>query len=392
MLVRLVRVEQFDAIVLGLGVMGAATLRELSARGLRALGIDRHGIAHDRGSSHGEQRLIRTAYFEHPAYVPLAQRAIVRWEEIELAARVPLLKRCGLVIVGEPQGPVLSGIRRASEEHALRLETLTPSGLEHRWPCFHVEDRLEVLHEPDAGVLFAEACVQALAEQAVSSGAQIRAPEIVQDWSPEKGAAGANSVVVRTDRDVYHAARLVICGGPWSVSLLRALDLPLVVRRKVMLWVSPVPECLYLDRGGPVFAYDLAGEFYYGFPSLDGQSAKVGIHTGGSNVTAPEDLDRRLNDGDVTPIRSFLSRHMRGLGNDVQRHSVCMYTMTPDEHFILDRLPGLPEVVIGAGFSGHGFKFAPVIGTILADLAINGGSELIPPGLFSIDRLDGGLG
>lgn len=371
--------------VLGLGVMGAATLRELALRGRRVLGIDRHGIAHDRGSSHGEQRLIRTAYFEHPAYVPLARRAFELWEQIERDAREPLLRRCGLVMIGEPHGPVLTGVRRAAAEHALAVAQLSPEALQTRWPCFRVADGLEVLHEADAGVLFAEACVRAIVSQAVERGAEVRLGVTARNWSVERDAGGC-AVRVRTDDGDFLAERLVLCGGPWTTSVAQEWSLPLEVRRKVMLWVAPAPEGLWLERGGPVFAYDVSGTFFYGFPSLDQQTVKAGIHTEGSAVIDPDRLDRSLSDADVAPVRNFVRTCLQGVGHDVQRHSVCMYTMAPDEHFILDRLPDAPEVVIGCGFSGHGFKFAPVVGSILADLVLLSHSSLRPPGLFDLDR------
>ncbi len=357
----------YDTIVIGLGGMGSAALYHLARRGQRVLGIEQFGIAHDRGSSHGATRLIRRAYFEHPDYVPLVDRAYQLWTELEAAASKTLLHRCGLMLAGRPDGAVIPGVRRAAEQHHLAIESVARGDWPARFPGFAPDADMQAVFEPDAGFLEVENCVAAHVEQARTLGAEILTGQCVTGWS-----ADARGVTVTTDGDRHTAGNLVLCGGAWTSRLLSDLGLPLVVHRKTVFWFGPADEVYRFDRGCPVFGLETPDGFFYGFPAIDEIGVKVGEHSGQQVALDPDRLDREIHAEDEQPVRRFLRRYLPALGSIVRKTSVCMYTMTPDEHFIIDRHPAHPHVAFACGFSGHGFKFAPVVGSILMDLIIDG--------------------
>ena len=361
---------RFDAIVIGLGGMGSMVLYHLARRGLRVLGLEQFGIAHDRGSSHGATRLIRRAYFEHPDYVPLVERAFTLWGELERESGRRLFVRTGLFLAGVADSSTIAGVRSAASAYRLDIEELDAERARRRFAGFHFDPTMTVFFEPDAGCLFVEECVRCGVEAAVARGAQSRTGCLVESWD-----ADAAGVTVRTRDATFAASRLIVCAGPWSWRLLADLGLPLEVRRKPIFWFS-CPDARYsLERACPVFCFDVDRRFFYGFPSMDGQSLKVGEHTGGAVVSDADQLDRTVDSADVTPIAAFLRRCAPGVGRDILRESVCMYTMTPDQHFIVDRHPRYPNVLLAAGFSGHGFKFASVVGAAIADLAVDGKTD-----------------
>jgi monomeric sarcosine oxidase len=353
---------RYDAIVLGVGGMGSAALWHLARRGRRVLGIEQFDIAHDRGSSHGGSRLIRRAYFEHPDYVPLVSRAYAHWDELERASGVKLFHRTGLYLAGRRPGPVIDGVLRAATAHQLDIHTLSPADAARRFPGLRSGPDMTVLYEPDAGFLEVENCVRTHVQLALAAGAKVHSNEPVQGWS-----AGANGVEVQTNRGRYTAARLVVCGGAWSGRILADLDLPLVIRRKVVAWYESRPPGYRVGPDCPVFCFDTPDGFFYGFPTPDGRTIKIGEHTGGRPIAAPDALDRVLHETDVAPLARFIEAHLPASTTRVIEHSVCMYTMTPDEHFIIDRHPNHANVFLACGFSGHGFKFGSVVGSILAD-------------------------
>lgn len=371
----------YDTVVIGVGGMGSAACLELARRGVAVLGLEQFGPAHDRGSSHGQSRVIRKSYFEHPDYVPLLHRAYELWARLEAETGRALFERCGLLLAGPPGGRLISGCRRTAVAHGLALEEVAAEECPRRFPGFHVPGEMSALYERDAGFLRVEECVRAAAQRAADLGAELRWNTPVRSWS-----ADGSRVRVVTDSETITAARLIVCAGPWAGRLLAEMSLPLEVRRKVMLWVDSANPAHRLDRGGPVFAFDHALGFIYGFPG-DGQGRfKIANHTGGEPVADPAAVDRALRPSDGAFLAEFLALHMPGADPTVRAHAVCMYTMTPDEHFVIDRLPDRPQVVFAAGFSGHGFKFAPLVGALLADLALEGRSD-VPIGFLSASRL-----
>lgn len=371
----------FDSIVIGLGAMGSAACRHLAARGVRVLGLEQHRLAHDRGSSHGETRLIRKAYFENPDYVPLLCRAFDLWEQLQAECGERVIERSGLVTFGRPgQSQVYDGALASGRLYSIPMEELSREQSLRRWPFYRPPEGFAAAFEPGAGFLHAERCVLAHAREARKRGAILRENEAVLEYGVEKGG-----VSVRTTRGRYSAARLIIAGGGWSSRLLGELGLPLTLRKMLLGWF-PASSDHASDRGAPGFVFDLDDDFYYGFPRIDGSAIKVAGHRRFETLSAPEDKDALPPDPErVAALRRFIERCLPHASGELMRSSHCIYTMTPDEDFVIDRHPEAPQLVFAAGFSGHGFKFASVVGEILADLAIDGATAH-PIGFLSAAR------
>lgn len=376
--------HSFDTIVVGSGGMGSAAACHLARRGARVLALDQFPLAHDRGSSHGQTRLIRLAYYEHPDYVPLLLRARELWRDLEAGTGRRLLVESGLLTAGPPAGAVVAGTLASARTHSLPVESLTAREALVRWPALRMPDDWQAVFEARAGHLAVEDCVRAHAEGAVRAGATMRHGVTVHDWRIENGRA-----VVRTDSGDFAADRLVLCPGPWAGGLLRLPRPPLVVLRKSLFWYAPPDAAASPYSAGrlPCFAFDTPAGFFYGFPAVDGRGLKVAEHTGGRPVAAADDVDRRIDPVEQCRIEGWLGDHLPGVGTSLADHAVCLYTMTPDHHFLLGPHPDHPQVVLAAGFSGHGFKFASVVGEILADLATTGQTRhpigFLSPGRFA---------
>lgn len=375
--------QTFDVIVLGTGGVGSAALYHLAARGARCLGIDAHPPAHDRGSSHGENRIIRQAYYEHPNYVPLALAAYDHWSELEAAAEQQLLFRTGLLQVGETEGGVLKGVLTSAATHGLAVERLTAEEIPRRFPGFLAPAGMDGVFEAAAGYLAVEQCVAQHLKQAMASGAQLRSSEKVISWK-----ADATGVTVATDQGKYAADQLIVAAGAWSSSMLAELGIPLRVLRKPQFWF-PVANGDLRRSDSPAFLFDMPQGIFYGFPPCGGR-VKVAEHTGGNLVPNPDQVDRSLQLQDLDRVARFTSAWLPGLETQPVDHSVCMYTMSPDAHFVLDRHPMYPQVCFAAGMSGHGFKFTGILGKVLADWALRGRTDL-PVDFLGLARLATGL-
>jgi sarcosine oxidase len=363
-LVEQLSVESYERIVIGLGGVGSAALRHLARRGVRVMGLEQFHVAHDRGSSHGQTRIIRLAYFEHPAYVPLLRRADALWCELEQECNARLFERVGLLEIGPPDGRVLPGVARSVAEHGLPVEHLTSADSQERFPGFNVPEGMDVLFEPTAGLLHVERCVAAHVQSACAAGAVLKTGETVQLMEED-----GQQVTVRTNRSSYTAQGIVLCAGPWSPALLLQ-GLPLRVVRKHLHWFPTSDRRMQIERGCPVFFYEVLGGYFYGFPAVDGLGVKVAEHSGGEPVSDPGTVDRSPDPADDARILEFLKQCMPLVVPARAHHAVCMYTLTPDENFIVDRHPRIGRAVFAAGLSGHGFKFASVLGEILADLSL----------------------
>jgi sarcosine oxidase len=375
-----------DAIVVGTGGIGAAAAFHLAARGVRVIGIDRFPPVHDRGSSHGHTRLIRRAYFEHPDYVPLLIRAYELWRELEQAAGHPLLVESGLLMGGPPDGDVVQGVLRSAGIHRLPIERMTPDEVAARWPAIRLPADWTAVYEADAGYLFVEECVRAHLEAARRAGARFEHGVVVRSW--RAGAGGG--VTVETDRGTFAADRLVLTPGPWATGLLRLPWLPLKVLRKSLFWYSPGPSVA--NHPLPCFAFDTPTGFFYGFPPLDDRGLKIAEHTGGRPVADPLDVDPAIDPAEQARIEAALADHLPDVGRRCVAHKTCLYTMSPDGHFAVGTHPDEPRVAIAAGFSGHGFKFASVMGEILADIVLGdpgGRRDPHPIGFLSPARFAG---
>ena len=361
----------YDAIVVGVGGVGSAALFHLARRGARVLGIDRFAPGHDRGSSHGQSRLIRQAYFEHPDYVPLVRRAFELWHELENQSGQTLYREVGLLQVGAADGRSAARRARSALQHDLPIENLSAREAAARFAGFVVPDSCEAVFERRAGYLLVERAVEAHAEQARRLGAELHAGEEVRAWRVEPA-----EVTVETDRASYTADRLVIAGGAWSGRLLVELGIPFEVRRKPLYWFRTRSDAYRADRGCPGFLYDLPHGCFYGVPQIDALGVKVAQHTGGAAVADPLAVDRQIDPIDFEQVAGFVSQYLCDATTDCTDHTVCMYTMTPDAHFVVDHHPEHPQVVFAAGLSGHGFKFTGVLGEALADLALDGSTAL----------------
>lgn len=395
--------EGFDCIVLGVGGFGSGALYHLARRGARVLGIERFDVAHDRGSSHGETRIIRKAYFEHADYVPLLHRAYELWHELERDTGRRLLHPVGLFIAGLPQCESIAGTLHAAALHNLPVEKLDPAAARRRFPGYRFHDNFSIVFEPEAGYLEVESCVATHVAGAVAHGAQVRTNETIVQWESD-----GRRVVVKTDKGDYSAASLIITAGPWASQLLGGRDNltrddstqddftwgnSLRVVRKPVFWFA-ADDTYDVGRGNSTFFFETPGSLetpsgqFYGFPRIDGRTIKMAEHTGGETVVDPLTVDRTYHAADLARVSEFLKEYMPAIEPRLIRHSVCMYTKTPDGHFCIDRHPEWNNVVFGAGFSGHGFKFTTVLGEALADLALAGQTSL-PVGFLSMKRFCG---
>jgi sarcosine oxidase len=355
----------FDAMVVGLGAMGSAAAYQLARRGCRVLGLDAFALGHTFGSSHGESRIIRLAYFEHPDYVPLLRRAYALWEALQEAAGAELLRITGGLFVGRPDGSVVAGSLRSARRHELPHEVLDAAEIRRRYPALRPDPADVALYEGRAGTLFPERCIQASLRLARAAGAELRHGEPVRRWR-----AASGSVEVQTDAGRYRAQRIVFTAGAWLGKLLSALRLPLQPERNTVFWLHPreSPE-LFEPPRFPVFIWDTgAMGAFYGLPHLERPGVKVARHHSGE-ACDPDTVNREATPSDEARVRQFVARAIPALDGPTAGSLVCLYTNTPDEHFVVDRHPELPSVVYAGGFSGHGFKFASVIGEVLADLA-----------------------
>ena len=370
----------YDVIVLGVGGMGSAAAFELARRGRRVLGLEQFALGHDRGSSHGHTRIIRKAYYEHPDYVPLVLRAYERWRDLERRCGRTLLTECGCLSIGRPDGELIAGVRESAGLHRLEIEDLDAAALRRRFPAFQFDDEQVGVLEPSAGFLYVDDCVRAARRGGATLGATIRDNEAVVSWKAE----GAG-VAVETTAGRYGAGRLVVTAGPWAGRVLADLGLPLTVMRQVVFWFGTQDDAAFRREVFPTFIAETPEGDYYGLPALNADGLKVARHYGAPELRDPSEVARAVTDDDEAPVRRFLRAHLPSADGPRRRASVCVYTLTPDRHFLIDVHPRHPQVVFAAGFSGHGFKFASVVGEILADLADDGRTDL-PIDMFRLSR------
>lgn len=352
----------YDVIVVGLGGMGGAVAYHLARRGRRVLGLDRLAPPHDAGSSHGMSRIIRQAYFEDPAYVPLLLRAYELWEALERDAGETLLVKTGGLMIGTPDSAIVAGSTESARRHGLQYRMLSPEDVGRWFPAFRLEPHEVAVYEEAAGVLFPEKTVAAHLRLARAAGAELRLNEPVESW-----VAGPSSVSVRTTAGRYQAERLVLAAGAWNPRLLGGF-FPMEVERQVSLWFRPAERPDWFGEHFPVFIWDRGAEpALYGLPGLNGEGIKVGLHHGGQ-LGDPDRLSREVTAADIEPVQRLLARRLPLLDPEPERAAVCLYTNTPDLNFLVGPHPDQPAVLLAAGFSGHGFKFGPVIGEAVADL------------------------
>lgn len=374
----------FDVVVVGVGAMGSAAASHLARRGRRVLGLDRHGIPNALGSSHGITRIIRLAYAEDPAYVPLLRRAFVLWRDLEARSGERLLVQTGSVDAAPEDDWMFSGSLRSCLEHDLEHEVLDAAELTRRFPGYRLPESTRALLQPDGGYLLPERCVVAHAESAMAAGAELHGHEPVLGWEEE-----GDLLVVVTERGRYRTQQVVVAAGAWIDGLVPALSGLAVPERQVLGWFQPVRPERFLPATFPVFnvATDL-GRFY-GFPRETVPGFKIGRYHHRQETGSPEELRRPPDAVDEALLREAVRAHFPDADGPTLQLQTCLFTNTPDEHFVIDRSPQDPRVVVASPCSGHGFKFAAVVGEVIADLVVDGTTRH-DVSLFGIDRLAGG--
>ncbi len=371
---------RWDAIVVGLGAMGAATLAELARRGRRVIGIERFPLPPAHGSSQGGTRIIREAYFEHPLYVPLVQRAYDRWQALERRTGVRVIVPTGGLTIGPPDGRLVTGALASAAAHGLAHTVLTAAETADRYPAVRLPAGVVAVHEPRAGVLLAARAIAALLDAARQDGAEVRAGAPIAGWEVVDGA-----VRVVIDGETIPADRLVLAAGSWMPALVPELAADLQVERNVVHWFRPPASsgsASSADAFGPdrlpvLVIEDAPDHLLYALPSMRSlgddleDGVKFACHHSGVLAGSADAVDRQPAAADVAAIRADVSRYLPGLGPEPVRSSVCTYTNTPDGHFLVDRHPQHDAVVLVSPCSGHGFKFASVLGELVADLVEN---------------------
>jgi monomeric sarcosine oxidase len=371
--------KHYDVAIIGLGTMGSFAAVALAKRGLSVAGFDQFTPPHSSGSHSGATRIYRVAYSEGSGYVPLAQRAGDLWDQASEQAGRPLLHHTGMLYMGGPGETFLRQVAESASANQLPIETLTADEVFRRYPAFEIPEHYAGLVDPQAGWLDVEAAIASSLAQAKNLGVECFFDQRVKSWN-----ATATETQVHLENESIAASSLIITAGAWAGDLLHSLGLPLKVKRKVIAWFDPLVPDLFAAGRIPIFAF--ADDWTYGFPSLPGMGVKMAIHAGGSYLPNADSLIAPAGPDDLDPLAATAAKYLPKLGCRLLRATTCLYTMTPDDDFIVDHHPEFKNVVFAAGFSGHGFKFAPVIGEALCDLASEGKTSM-PIGFLALDRL-----
>lgn len=355
--------ETFDVIVIGLGVAGTACCRELARRGFHVLGIERFMPFHEFGSSHGDSRIIRRAYYEKPFYVPLVDRAFSLWRELERETNRDLIVESGGLMIGPPQSQLLVGSIRAAELHRLKVDVLDQTEIQRRFPQFCINADDIGLFDPSAAVLLADHCWKSLTESAASNNADLRYQE--KALSIDKIQAG---IRIQTDQDYYEARHVVLTCGPWIADLFPAFRRITAVERQVVIhFLAPSERAIFDPRIMPIFMWQFnKTQMFYGFPQIE-DMIKIGLHHDGEPFDVNQ-LDRSVRDSDRRIIKDFVIKAIPHLQTTVTREHVCLYTNTSDLDFVIDRNVEIPNIIVCSACSGHGFKFAPTLAEGVAEM------------------------
>jgi monomeric sarcosine oxidase len=370
--------QHFEIVVVGGGTMGSGAAWALGKRGVAALVLEQFGHVHQLGSHGGKTRIIRHAYAEGAGYVPLVGRAEALWTELAEATELRLLHRTGGLDLAAPGFSQARAARQSAIEHHLPHEWLDGAAVCRRWPVWQLGDEWTACYSPQTGFLDVESSLRALRLAAERCGVIVHQHEPVRSWRSD----GAG-FVVETDRARYLADRLIVTAGAWTGPILNDLGLPLTVLRKVVFWLAVEDPAVFQPDRFPIFIADGPLGSVYGLPSFGGPGIKVGNHSGGEETT-PELANRAVGAEETEEVLPFVRPSLPLVSDRVIESAVCLYTMTPDHHFIVDRHPSYPNLAFGAGFSGHGFKFAPAIGELLVDLVLSSRTQPFPR--FAVSR------
>jgi sarcosine oxidase len=372
--------RRYDVIVIGVGGMGSAAVYQLAKRGKRVLGLERFDIPHSMGSSHGVNRIIRLAYYEHPSYVPLLKRAYALWRELEQHVGEQLLYITGSLDAGPEAGQIVQGSRASCAEHNLPHELLTGAEVNQRFPGYRLPADHAAVLQPEGGYLLSERCIVAHVTAAQTLGAEVHARERVLGWEPR-----SDGIQVTTDHGTFEAERLIVSAGAWVGDLVPGLKPVTSPERQVLAWLQPSRSELFDAAQFPVFNLQVEEGHYYGFPISVVPGFKFGRYHHLDEQVDPETIDREPNLRDEALLREFAERYFPEGAGPTMALRACMFTNAPDEHFILDLHPDDSRVVVASPCSGHGFKFCSVVGEIAADLA-EAGETRHDIGLFGIGR------
>jgi sarcosine oxidase len=356
--------------VIGLGATGSAALYQLTRRGVRAIGIERFDLGHAFGSSHGLTRIIRLAHFENAAYGPLMRRAYALWRELESVAGTKLIFTTGIAELGPADGELIRGTLAGASRYGIPHEAMDAAALMRRYPSFRLPNDFVAVLQADGGYIAAAAALNANIRAATTAGAVVRTNETVIAIEPS-----ANRVRIKTDCDEIEADGAIVAAGPWLHRLLPELHLPLHVTRQAVGWFEPDDASLFSAERFPVFILETQHGLHYGFPAFGEMGVKIAKHHHLEQIVDADAYDRTVSTTDEAAIRAPLAEYLPAANGRLLHAETCLYTMTPDETFIVDHMPGFPHVVIASPCSGHGFKFSPVVGEIVADLITRGASE-----------------
>ncbi|MBB3387792.1 sarcosine oxidase [Rhizobium sp. BK275] len=372
----------FDVAVIGLGAMGSAALAFLAARGVKAIGFDAYFPAHVLSSSHGDSRLIRLGYFEDPSYVPLLKRAYQNWRSLEARLRTDILTITGVLQIGAPDGKVVSGTRSSCDLHGLAHEVFDKAEMARRFPAFQLDDHEIGLLDPQGGYLRPEAAVMGYLRLAVEDGAVLHFGEKVTAIEPDDAG-----VTITSETGRYHAGKIVVATGSWIAELVPQLKQAAVPIRQVVAWYQPQDGFVTQPQRMPCFLRDEGAEgSYFGFPAIGIDGVKIGKHAHFREPIDPNQPNPPVNDADRALLDSFIKKRVPGAAGLRMKETTCRYTMLPSEDFLLDHVPGEKNIVVASPCSGHGFKFTSVVGEILADLAVDGQTDL-PINAFSFAKM-----
>ena len=360
----------YDVIVVGVGGAGSAALFHTARRGIRVLGLEQFEIPHTHGSSHGQTRIIRLAYWEHLSYVPLLRRSFELWRELEELASERLLITTGSIDAGAPEGRPIRGVLEACGRFDLPHEVFDSSALHRRFPGYCLPPNLAAVFQPDGGILLPERCTIAHANAARRLGAEVRIHERVVDWDTM-----GEHILVRTNRSTYATRRLIVTAGPWAGKVVGELQGLLEVERQVVMWTRPRALDHFLPDAFPVFYLHGDEGSFYGVPVIADAGFKIGKYHHRRQIVDPDAVDRTCDAGDEAVLRQAIRRYFPEADGPTASLETCLFTNTADEHFIIDALPADRRVAVASACSGHGFKFCSVVGEILADLALDGGTR-----------------
>ncbi len=370
----------YDVIVVGVGGMGSASVYHLARRGSKVLGLEQFDIPHELGSSHGVSRIIRLAYAEDPNYVPLLRRAYELWRELENRVDERLLIITGGIDAGDKRSATVRGALRSCRIHHLPHEVLDSESLRRRFPGYRLPAGMVGVYQPDAGFLLSERCIVAHVRAAQHLGAEVRARERVIEWRVRN-----KSVWVRTDRQSYQASKMIVTAGPWARSVAPVLRHVAVPERQVIIWTHPLRPEYFALGAFPVFNMETPEGRFYGFPVYAVPGFKLGKYNHRHERVDPDSMDRECHPEDEEILRAGIRKYFPDANGPTMAMKTCLFTNSPDQHFILDLHPECPKVALAGGFSGHGFKFCSVVGEIMAQLMLDGRARL-DIDMFRLDR------